>query len=65
MNPMLALKVIISGKENVLIIDPSAPQLEMFPFFLLPEHEQYGIDFFPVFFQSLKRSYISVGVVRY
>jgi hypothetical protein len=25
MNPMLALKVIISGKENVLIIDPSAP----------------------------------------
>ena len=64
-NPILALKVSVGGRENVLMIDPDAPQLEMFPFFLLPDHEQYGIDIFPVLFQSHKRSYFSIGVVRY
>lgn len=39
------------------MVDPAAPSLEMFPFFLLPEHEQYGLDIFPVLFQSLKRGY--------
>lgn len=66
MSPLVAFRVMLNtGAENVVIFDPDATVLESIPFMLLPDDEEMGIQTFPVYCSSIKKTSRSIGVVRY